>query len=345
MTTVPAQDLDHVLAHTAGLWEELRGGRLFVTGGTGFFGRWLLETFLHADERLGLGARTVVLTRDATAFCSRNPHLAGRDALAFHEGDVRTFGFPDDVFSHVIHAATPSGAQATEDDRLALLDTILAGTRRVLDFAVHSGAGKLLLTSSGAVYGRQPPELTHVGEDYPSAPDPVAAGSEYGEGKRAAELLCALYHRRHGLQTKLARCFAFVGPYLPLDAHFAVGNFIRDGLAGGPVRVGGDGTPWRSYLYAADLMVWLWTLLFRAPPARPYNVGGEEAVTVAELAQRVASHFGTEVHIARPPTPGAPAQRYVPSTRRAQTELGLRAWVGLDEAIARTVAWHRSFAV
>jgi dTDP-glucose 4,6-dehydratase len=341
MKHAPAQDLDHVLDHTAGLWEEMRGGRLFITGGTGFFGVWLLETFRRANERLGLGARAVVLTRDAAAFRRRAPHLAGGDALHFHEGDVRTFPFPDGEFSHVIHAATPSGAQATEDDRLALLDTIVEGTRRTLEFARQRGARKLLFTSSGAVYGRQPPDLTHVGEDYPGGPDPVAAGSEYGEGKRVAEYLCAHYHRRHGLETKVARCFAFVGPHLPLDAHFAVGNFLRDGLAGGPVRVGGDGTPWRSYLHAADLMVWLWTMLFRAPPGRPYNVGSEEAVTIAGLAQRVASYFGTTVQVARPPVPGAPAARYVPSTRRAREELGLRAWVDLDEAIARTVRWHR----
>jgi dTDP-glucose 4,6-dehydratase len=341
MTAVAAQDLDHVLGHTEGLWDELRGGRVFITGGTGFFGVWLLETFLHANDRLGLGARAVVLTRDAAAFRRRAPHLGAADALSFQEGDVRSFAFPDVGFSHVIHAATPAVVPVTEDDRLALLDTIVGGTRRTLEFAVRCGARKFLLTSSGAVYGCQPPEVTHVPEDYAGAPDPVAVGSEYGLGKRLAEHLCASYHRRHGLETKIARCFAFVGPHLPLDAHFAIGNFLRDGLAGRPVRVAGDGTPWRSYLYAADLMVWLWTLLFRAPPARPYNVGGEEAVTIAQLAHRVASHFGTEVRIARAPLPGAPAQRYVPSTQRARDELGQGAWIGLDEAIARTARWHR----
>jgi dTDP-glucose 4,6-dehydratase len=341
MTQLPAADLDHVLAHTAGLWEELRGGRLLITGGTGFFGRWLLESFRRANEQLGLRARAVVLTRNAAKFRQGASGLAEYPALDLHEGDVRTFAYPDGPFTHIIHAATPAVAPADEAERLILLDTIVTGTRRTLECAVHCDARKFLLTSSGAVYGRQPPELAHLAEDYPGGPDPLAPGSEYGEGKRVAEYLCAAYHRQHGLETKIARCFAFVGPLLPLDARFAVGNFIRDGLSGGPVYVDGDGTPWRSYLYAADLAVWLWTLLFRAPPTRPYNVGAEEAVTIAEVAQQVATRCGTEVRVTRTATPGAPAPRYVPSTQRAREELGLHARVGVAEALERTLAWNR----
>jgi len=156
-----------------------------------------------------------------------------------------------------------------------------------------------------------------------------------------AEYFAGVYRQRYGLPIKVARGYAFVGPYLPLDAHFAAGNFLRDGMRGGPIRVGGDGTPYRSYLYAADLTVWLWTILFRGAPCRPYNVGGEQAVSIAELADCVASHFGVGVEIAKGAAPGKLAERYVPSTRRAQEELGLREWVTLSEAVARTVRWHQ----
>jgi nucleoside-diphosphate-sugar epimerase len=337
-----AQDLDHVLAQTSGLWEELRGARVFMTGGTGFFGCWLLETFLWANDHLGLDASVVVLTRDGRAFAKKASHLASHPAVTLRDGDVRTFEPTDDEFSHVIHAATDATPALSPRDRLLVFDTIVDGTRRTLEFARRARARRFLLTSTGAVYGRQPAELTHVPEEYAGGPDPADPAQAGAEAKRMAEMLCAMYADAN-LQPTIARCFAFVGPYLPLDAHFAIGNFIRDALQGGPIRVAGDGTPYRSYLYASDLAIWLWTILLRGQSMRPYNVGSEAEISISALAHLVARRVvgDSAIRVAGTATPGAAAARYVPSTERARSELGLQMTIDLERALTRTVDWHR----
>lgn len=346
MRNLLAEDLDHILLHTDGLWDDLRGRRLFITGGTGFFGSWLLESFAWAQDRLGLGAQAVVLTRDPDAFGARLPHLVRHPAIEYWRGDVRTFPFGAERFSHIIHAATHVSAPAHPPSPDQVFSIIVDGTRHVLDFASHCGAESLLFTSSGAVYGKQPPGLTHVPEDYGGAPDPLDAGSAYGEGKRAAELLCAAHGRERDLKVTIARCFAFVGPYLPLDAHFAVGNFIRDGLRGGPIRITGDGSPHRSYLYASDLAIWLWTILLRGQSLRPYNVGSASDLTIEALADLVADAFAPSIPVARARVParGDRPERYVPAVRRAEAELGLQPHVSLADGIRRTIEWHKGRA-
>jgi dTDP-glucose 4,6-dehydratase len=343
-------DLDHVVNATSGLWNELGGKRLYITGGTGFFGRWLLESFIAANDRLCLDARVTVLSRDPDAFEGKMPHVAGHKSVSLAAGDMCTCEMKGERFDYVIHAAvepflpSPSSLapHPSSSDPLVLFEKNVAGTKNALALARCCGARRFLLTSSGAVYGRQPADLTHVPEDYPGAPDPLDPLTAYAQAKRASEFLCAGFGQKHGLEVVVARCFAFVGPHLPLDANFAVGNFIRDALAGGPIRVNGDGTPRRSYLYAADLAAWLWTVLVKGAAGRAYNVGSDADLPIRELADEVrkvvAPH--AEVRVAKQPEPGKPAERYVPDIARARTELGLDVSIPLPEAIRRTADWY-----
>ncbi len=335
-----AHDLDNILARTEPLWEELRGQRILITGATGFFGCWLLESFAWANRCLDLHAHAVALSRNPGRLAEKAPHLAQDPAITLHATDVRHGDFPQGTFSHVIHAATEASSKLNTESPLMMFDTIVEGTRRALQFSIASSVSRFLFISSGAVYGTQPPQLTHVSESFPGGPDPLDPASAYAEGKRSAELLCALT-ASSSLEIKIARCFAFVGPYMKLDTHFAVGNFIADRLHRRSIRVQGDGSPVRSYLYASDLMIWLWTIFFQGQSRRAYNVGSEEALNIASLAHEVAAALPPviDVNITSTATAGAPVHRYVPCTARARQELGLRAEVPLREAIRRTHAW------
>jgi UDP-glucuronate decarboxylase len=334
MKPVDPKDLDHILTHAD--LSGLRGERLFITGGTGFFGCWLLESFLHANREFSLNAQATVLTRNPAAFAAKAPHLANDAAITLLAGDVKSYNFPAAPHNFIIHAATDSGSQQASSTPEELRAAIVDGTRHTLHFAATTGAKRLLYTSSGAVYGPQPPSLTHIPESYEGR---AASDNVYGAAKVESENLCLAQPQ---LESSIARCFAFLGPHLPLDAHFAAGNFIRDAIAGTPLHIKGDGTPRRSYLYAADLMIWLWTMLLHAPAGRAYNVGSEKSVSIAELAAATASTLrpGLHVQIDQKAIPGAPVAQYVPSTLLAQQELGLRTRIPLDEAIRRTAAWH-----
>ena len=342
-----AQDLDHVLAHTGDVWPALRHASVFLTGGTGFVGTWLVESLLWAEDRLHLGVQATVITRNPEAFARKAPHLAAHSALQLVEADAGSFPFPEGEYPFVIHAATESYFQAVPEYPLSTFDLDLKATRRVLEFARTHGTRRLLFTSSGAMYGKQPSGLTHVPEDYAGAPSTMDPQSPYGQAKRVSEWMCAMYAAQYGFAALIARLFAFVGPHLALDANFAVGNFIRDAMNGGPVRIAGDGTPYRSYLYAADLAIWLWTILVKGESCRPYNVGSGEEITIASLAKTVVDNTrpGAAIEIARKPQPGMPAARYVPSVERAEKELGLRAWIPLGEGVRRTHLWHQSMQV
>jgi len=336
-------DLNFILLHASESFEKLRGKRIFITGGTGFFGTWLLESFVWCNRALELNATAVVLTRNIEQFHKKAPHLASADELSLFEGDIRDFQFPAGNFDFIIHAATESGTSLNETDPSLMIEAIVQGTKRMLAFAAECNCHHFLFTSSGAVYGPQPTDVLHIPESYCGAPNTLLCSSAYAEGKRLAELLIAISARNSRVKYKIARCFAFVGPHLPINAHFAIGNFIRDGLTGDSISIQGDGTACRSYLYASDLMIWLWTILAADVAFKAYNVGSEESFSIREVANAVSAQFSPtpEVLIAKKADPDSPVNRYIPSTKLIRDDLALRQRVTLTDAIAKTIAWHR----
>ena len=324
--------------------------RIFITGGTGFFGKSILDYRLRHPDFLA-NAELTILSRDPTAFIAKNPKLVQQTGVRFIAGDVRTFSTTDFTdytdcptlqnhspcnpcnpwfssahFDTVIHAATAAVTTLSDDE---MYSTIVDGTRHVLDFAKVCGAKRILFTSSGAVYG---PQTTPTTEETPTNPT-----TAYGRGKLAAEQMCI----KSGIPTCIARCFAFTGPHLNRRIHYAIGNFIQNCLDGKDIVIKGDGTPLRSYLYADDLVEWLFAILERGVPGRPYNVGSPHGLSIRELAETVRSALETHnaIQVLGTPT-GAQPSVYVPNVERALSELGLSVKVNLAEAIRLSASLH-----
>jgi dTDP-glucose 4,6-dehydratase len=315
---------------------------LLLTGATGFFGKALLRQWAISAPP---AKRVTALSRNPQAFAKQFPELANLPWLHWHAGDIaQADSLPQQTrFTSVLHAAADStlGPQLTPLQRY---DQIIIGTRNLLDLAVRCETQRFLFTSSGAVYGSQPPQMDCIAEDWMGMPDPMNPALAYGVAKRGAEHLCALYRVAHGLQTVVARCFAFVGEDLPLDVHFAIGNFIRDALWRDAIIVSGDGTPMRSYLDQRDLARWLSNLLQYGSAGQAYNIGSDVAISMADLAHLVRDTVAPQkaVHILSAPDGRQHRNRYVPSVQKIHDELKLTVSITLQQAIAYTAQHARN---
>lgn len=335
-------DLDRVAALPSVIWDELRDGRLFVTGGTGFFGMWMLESLLWANQIHGLNLEIVVLSRDPEAFLKgRGRHLSRHPALSFITGDILDFETPPGNFSHLLLFASEGDGLHSPDWPLRYVSGTVDGTRRLLDMAASCGARSVMMASSGAIYHALESSSSPFREELGDIDGYLRSQNIYSESKRMMEILLADGARRHGYRALIGRCFAFSGPYLPRNSGFAFSSFLDDALAGRDIIVKSDGSALRSYLYAADLMIWLLTILVRGESGRPYNVGSDEPVSIGDLAAKIARAAGgrSAVVIQGKHVPGQAPQVYLPDVTRSKAELGLGIAVSLDEGIKRSLAW------
>jgi UDP-glucuronate decarboxylase len=313
--------------------------KIFITGGTGFFGKSLLRHWRSEQNKSEKPDLLTILSRCPQKFIDANPRLSLGGGIRFHLGDIsKPSTLPlDDVHDGVIHAATDSTNSETLSP-LMRFDQIVIGTRNLLDYSVSSGVRRFLLTSSGAVYGQLPMTSIPVSEDYSGSPDPLITANAYGMGKLSAEHLCAMYAENYGIEIIVARCFTFVGEDLPLNAHYAIGNFIKDALWSNEIVVKGDGRSIRSYLDQRDLAEWLSTLLDKGSSGEAYNVGSDQEISILDLAHLVRDIVSPKktVRIAGNAEGNKLRSRYVPNIEKIKNELGLRQTIPLEKSIQNT---------
>jgi dTDP-glucose 4,6-dehydratase len=309
--------------------------KLLVIGGSGFFGKSILSAYkrglLHP---WGIDA-VVVVARRASQLGTDHPELAGSgiELLDLDIGSAKAIPNAD----YIIHAAASTNAANYLSQPKVERDNIQAATynfcRLIQD---KKNNPKIVYASSGAVYGQQDSELKFLSESAPLKPVETLAINkrDYALAKRDAEEAI----QNLGLQghwVSIARCFAFVGPYLPRDQHFAIGNFIGDGLLGKSIKVSATKSVYRSYMYADDLVKWLMTIAHSSNSQCPiYNVGSADAIEVRELAKKVGHYFGVNIEAAE--INNLEADRYVPSIAKAFSELGLSIEYDLSSSIIET---------
>lgn len=275
---------------------------------------------------------------------ARDPHRLVKEAPSLINSDIELI--PADISNinylpnadYVIHAAASSNAQNYINSPIQERVNIIAAVSNYCKLAksFHQKA-KILYVSSGAVYGKQPPDIENIDENY-SYSDSINVEKnkqDYTYAKRDSEKeIIAL--GLSGLNVSIARCFAFLGPWLPLDQHFAIGNFINDGLNCRSINVQTKHKVYRSYMYADDLVEWLMTIAEKSRTSSPvYNVGSDQSILIDELAQKISTIFGQNAPIYSHESDYI--DRYVPNIDKAKSELNLKNKYHLDDAIRLTI--------
>jgi len=293
---LPDEDLDHVVDVVQGRVAGLDDARVLVTGASGFVGRWVVASLVQVRRQLALPGLTIqVLVRDSTRARSRLGSQLWSE-LDVLEADINADWTLKESVSHVVHGATPSSRRSGSADARSVLVTSVLGTQSLLRaLAECRTRPRVLHLSSGAVYGPQPLDMARIPETWPGGPSPFQATTPYAEGKRAAEALLEAAGREGIIDPLHARLFAFLGPGLPTDESFAIGNFVRDALGSGPIHVLGDGSVVRSYLDARDLAAWLMLLLLEGEASESYNVGSPKGEPLTYWASLCSELSGADV--------------------------------------------------
>jgi len=332
-------DFDRLADHiNKSIWSNKK---ILLTGGTGFFGAWILALFDWLNSKHSVDVTVYCVSRDPRIFLNKHPWARNVSWLKWLRGDIRNFEFPDKNIDFVLHAATDTTAAAA-DNPAELMSSVINGTQRILDFASQMRVQRILLVSSGAAYGAQPASLKNISETVLQAPGTMEPKNAYGEAKRVMEILGAIHAQQTNSNVVVARCFAFVGPGLPLDGHFAIGNFIRDAIEKEQLTIAGDGLAIRSYLYAADLAIWLLELMGRAEGTQIYNVGSDVENDMRQIAEIVSNTLSPSTPVVVKGRKGMSpvGNRYIPSIDKAREDLGLDVWTDLSLAIKQTAKWR-----
>lgn len=308
-------------------FSKLKNKSVFITGATGLFGLWLLEFLLFLNKKYDFNITITILTRSYYNFISKYPKFKDCN-IDYIENDIANFKLNRryDFFFDLVWAKSENSEET--------YNIMVSGIKNVIKICENIEVEKLLFISSGAVYGKQPSDILKITEDIKGIPI-----NAYAKAKKYSEELLL----DSKINVGIARGFSFIGAYMRLD-YFAIANFIDNVINNRDIIIKGDGSPIRSYLYMADAIHWLLTILLKAENNSIYNVGGGDGISIYDLAKKVSkqvNNYTGKIKVLGEKNYGMAPERYVPDTSKIIKELGVKENYTLDEAIKRTIEYYK----
>ncbi|HXG50749.1 MAG TPA: UDP-glucuronic acid decarboxylase family protein [candidate division Zixibacteria bacterium] len=305
---------------------------VLITGGAGFIGSHLCESFLAR------GHRVLCVDNYATGAAENIAGFSGHPNFRFVHHNVSQFIAIDEPLDYVLHFASPASPADYLELPIPTLKVGSLGTHNALGLAKAKGA-VFLLASTSEVYGD--PLVKPQSEEYWGNVNPVGPRGVYDEAKRFAEAMTMAYHRYHGLDTRIVRIFNTYGPRMRMRDGRVVPNFILQALKGEPLTVYGRGDQTRSFQYIDDLVDGIHRLL-ESGEHLPVNIGNPHEMTILEFAEKVLELTGSRSEIVFRPLPQDDPHVRQPDISRARTILGWEPKVGLDEGLSKTIEYFRA---
>lgn len=325
------------------VFSALKDQAIFVAGGTGFMGKWIAEIVAYINDTQHFNITLYLLGRDISRFKEEVPHLAQKSFIHLIEQDVRNIhDLPANV-NYIINAAGSPDNREHVSQPLRTVETFYRGTLAILDAASRlPDLKKIVHISSHTVYGKNESESL-IKENFSGVLEANNINQTYAESKRITETLCSIYKSNFKLPILVLRPFAFIGPYQGLEKPWAINNFIRDSILGGPIRIFGNGLTFRSYLYASDMANWILKALVKGQAGETYNLGSNDGISLDDLAKKVRGLINNNIEILSRSSREnyTSLSRLVPDISKISKALEVEQTYHLDASIQRTIAWNQ----
>ena len=306
--------------------------RYLLTGGAGFIGSHLCESFLSQ------GHDVICMDNYSTGAQQNIAGFASNRRFTFMDHNVSRYIEVHQPLDFVLHFASPASPVDYLELPIPTLKVGSLGTHNALGLAKAKSA-VFLLASTSEVYGD--PLVRPQHEEYWGNVNPVGPRGVYDEAKRFAEAMTMAYHRYHGLDTRIVRIFNTYGPRMRMQDGRVVPNFILQALKGEPLTVYGEGEQTRSFQYVDDLVAGIGRLL-ESGEHFPVNIGNPHEMTVLQFAKKILELTASKSEIAYRPLPQDDPQVRQPDITKARKLLNWEPKVDLDEGLMKTIDYFRA---
>lgn len=318
--------------------EKLRNSEILITGGTGFVGTWLTEMIIYLNENFNFNVTMYLLSRNAVP----KNNYSKFNYIHYIRSDIKNVKELPNTLNYVLHAAGSPDSREHVSNSIKTIDTFYKGTQNILDLASRlPNLVKLIHFSSNKIYGSN--YSTIPIDESKITIDGYNNQDIYAESKRITETLCKAYMSELYLPIIITRPFAFIGPFQTLDKPWAVNNFIRDSMLGGPIRILGNELTTKSYMYGSDLAYYILNILSQGKVGEIYNLGSSYPTTLFELANKIKNIINSEIEIKIKSSKDHYNKTSfdVPQTSKLEQELNIKPSFQIDEALKRTILWNK----